>query len=564
MCTRSAPAGNLCVVPRHPLGVAVAVILALALAGSACAGPSTDDGAGSSGTISRANRDLVESTERPKLGGKIVYGLNAETNGWNPSTNQWAAAGLQVAHTIFDTLTAFDQSSEIHPYLAESYQPNSDFTEWTFKLRPGVTFHNGKAVTAAAVVRSQQYLSKSPVTSGAYYYIDSFTAVDELTFKVKTKQRWVGFPMVFATQIGVVTEPDWLESNDSLKPIGTGPFVLESWEINSTLVVTKNPSYWRKDADGTAFPYLDSIEFRVIVDDNSRGAALMAKDIDVMESFSGVQIQDFQRSGGYQILSSPRGETAESFVQLNTRQPPLDDVDARTALAYATDKKAIIDTMTGGFNEEANGPFSPASPWFRDPGYPQFDQDKARDLVKKVKAKHGGVFAITLTGAGEPQTIRLQQILQGQWAAVGIDVSLETLDQATLIIEVVTGKYQATAWSQFDAPDPSLDAVWWAPELATDPPAFSLNFARNADEKIGDALAAARGATDKDEAKQQYAIVQQRLSADVPYLWLYHHTVAIIGSPRLVNMTKYTLPDGAPGLDLNQGSHPLYQVWLKE
>jgi ABC-type transport system substrate-binding protein len=542
-----------------------AVVLSVALTAlTACAGNNATSNGVSGDTVSRANKDLVENTDKPVLGGKIVYGLNAETNGWNPSTNQWATAGLQVAHTIFDTLTAFDASSDVHPYLAESYTPNDDFTVWTFKLRPNITFHNGRPVTADAVVRNQRYLSTSPVTSGAYYYVDSFSVVDTLTFTVKAKQSWVGFPMVFTTQIGVVAEPDWLESNDSLQPIGTGPFAFDSWEINNKLSVKKNPHYWRTDADGTPYPYLDAIEFRVIVDDNSRGAALRAKDVDLIESFNGLQIQEFQQGGGFQILSSPHGETTENFIQLNTKKAPLDDVDARTALAYATDKKTIIDTMTGGFNEEANGPFSPSSPWYAESGYPQFDQDKAREYVKKVKDRHEGVFSVTLTGSGDPQTIRLQQIVQGQWAAVGVDVTLETVDQPTLIIEVVTGKYQATAWLQFDAPDPSLDAVWWAPELATDPPAFSLNFARNKDPQIGDALTAARAARTKDEAKRQYAIVQQRMAVDVPYLWLYHQTVGIIGSPRLVNMTKYTLPDGALGLDLQQGSHPLYQVWLKD
>jgi ABC-type transport system substrate-binding protein len=536
---------------------------ALVAAVGACTPATTTSTSDNTGTVSRANKGIVESGEKPRIGGKIVYGLNAETNGWNPSTNQWAAAGLEVAHTFFDTLTAFDAESKIHPFLVERFDHNPAYTEWTFTLRSGVTFSNGKPLTAEAVVRNQNYLKKSPVTAGAYYYIDSITAKDTNTFVMISRRPWVGLPSMLATQIGVVADPDWLESNDGLEPIGTGPFVLTSWEIGNKLIVEKNPHYWRKDADGTPFPYLDAVEFRVITDENSRAAALQAKDIDIMESFTGPQIQAFQKLDGYQILSDPEGETTESFIQLNTKVAPLDDVDARTALAYATDKQAIIDSMTNGFNEPAEGPFAKSSPYYSPTGYPEYDHGKATELVDKVKARHGS-FALTLTGSGDPTAVKLQQLIQAQWQAVGVAVSLETVEQATLIIEVVTGKYQAPSWLQFDGPDPALDGVWWSPELASDPPAFSLNFARLDDAAIGAALAAARAATSPDEARQQYAIVAHRLAVDVPYVWLYHQTVAIIGTQRLVNMTKYTLPDGAAGLDLVQGSHPLHQVWLRD
>ncbi len=541
-----------------------ALVVTVALAGVSCSSTSSTNAGGTSNdTVSRENRGIVESDEKPRVGGRLVYGLSAESNGWNPSTNQWAASGLEVTHAIFDTLTAFDQNSEIHPYLAQDYSHNADFTEWKIKLRPGVKLQNGKTVTADTVVRNQKYLKKSPVTGGAYIKVDDYTAEDTNTVVVKLNEPWVTYPMSLATQLGVVADPDWLESNDGLKPIGTGPFALDSWQIGNKLTVKKNPNYWRKDKDGTPYPYLDSVEFRVITDSDSRGNALRAKDIDMMQSFSGLQVQSFQAEDQFQILSSPKGETSENFVQLNTMSPPLDDPDARMALAYATNKDDVNEAMTGGFNELANGPFAKSSPWYKDTAYPQFDQAKAKELVDKVKAKHGS-FRFKLSGGPDPQTQKLQQLLQQQWSAVGIDIELETLEQATLIINVVSGSYQATSWEQFDAPNPALDGVWWEPQLAVAPPAFSLNFARNKDEAIGTALATARGSDDPAKVKAAIGAVQDRLAADVPYVWLYHTNVSIIGSKRIVNMTHYTLPDGAVGLDLVQGSHPLYQVWLKD
>ncbi len=542
-----------------------ALLLTVALAGVACTSTSSTNtsGANTDGTVSRENKGIVESDEKPKAGGRLVYGLVAETNGWNPSTNQWAASGLEVTHAIFDTLTAFDENSEIHPYLAESYSHNDTFTEWKIKLRPGIKLHNGKTVTADTIVRNQTYLKKSPVTGGAYIKVDGYTAEDTNTVVVKLNEPWVTYPMSLATQLGVVADADWLESNDGLHPIGTGPFVFGEWTIGNKLTVKKNPNYWRKDKDGAAYPYLDSVEFRVIPDSDSRGNALRAGDIDMMESFSGTQVQAFQTDDKFQILSNPKGETAEHFVQLNTMSPPLDDPNARLALAYATNKDDVNEVMNGGFNELANGPFAPSSPWYKATDYPQFDQAKAKELVDKVKKDHGS-FAFKLSGGPDPVTQKEQQLLQQQWKAVGIDVELETLEQATLIINVVSGNYQATAWEQFDSPNPTLDGVWWEPELAVKPPTFSLNFARNKDDQIGTALATARGSADPATVKTAIGVVQDRLAADVPYVWMYHSHVSIIGTTRIVNMTKYTLPDGAVGLDVVQGSHPLYQVWLKD
>ncbi len=542
---------------------AVVAFVALGLLAAGCGGGSTADTGNSPGSASRENKDLVESAAKPVVGGRMVYGLIAESNGWNPSTNQWATSGQQVARALFDTLAAFDEKSEIHPYLAAGFEHNADFTQWKIKLRPGVTLANGKPVTAETVVRDQQYLKKSPVMGGAFTFVKGYSTEGDLTVVVDLTDPWANYPMTLTTQFGVVTDPDWLESNDSLHPIGTGPFMLDTWEIGNKLVVKKNPNYWQVDKNGTRLPYLDSIEYRVITDSQSRGNALRAKDIDVLESVNGTQITSFQAEPDYQIFSNSKGESSEFFIQLNTTSAPLNDLNARRALAYATDKASITEALTGGLDEPADGPFATSSPWYTPTDYPQYDPATAKSLVDQVKADHGGDFTIRLSGPPDTFTQQLEQMLQAQWSAVGITVTIETLEQAALIISVVTGRYQATSWLQFGNPNPSLDSVYWRPDLAVEPPTFSLNFTRLKDEEIGTALKAARATSDPAAFKAAYAIVQKRLAADVPYLWLYHQQVALIASKRVVNLTKYTLPDGATGLDLSNGTHPVSQVWLQ-
>lgn len=548
------------------LAALIAMAVALGLLGSGCGSDTKSSGSGSTGdTVSRANQGMVESSDTPKVGGKLVYALTAESNGWNPATNQWAPSGLIVSSAIFDHLTAYDDKSQIKPFLAESFTPNADMTQWTFKLRPNITLTNGKPVDADLVIRNQQYLSKSPITGPAYKYsgVTSFTKQDALTFLVTLSRPSAVYPIAFATQLGVVADPDWLESNDGLKPIGSGPFILDSWEIGNKLTVRKNPSYWRKDAAGTQMPYLDSVEFRMIPDSDTRTKALQAKDVDVVQTFAGQQVQNFQNQDGIQIYSDSKGESREQMVMLNTQAPPFNDPDARRALALATDRRQFSDTVSNGFDELASGFIAPSSPWYSPSDYPDYDLTKAKELVEQVKAKNGGSFRFTLQGVSEPESKVGAQTLIAQWQAAGIDVQADLTESAKLIIGVVAGGYQSVLWGQFDSPNPYADGVWIDPDLATPPPEFTLNFSRIKDPAIGDALRTGGQSSSFDVQKQQMAVVQQQLGKDIPFVWLTHIRESLIASDRVVNLVNWTLPDGTKGLDLNQGGHPLTQVWLR-
>lgn len=529
------------------------------LISTACGG---GDNRSAQGTLPR-NAGAIENEETPQPGGKIVYGLIAETNGWNPGSSQWAASGLEVAHTIFDTLSAFDAELNIQPFAAESFTPSADYKQWVIKLRPGMTFHNGEPVTADAVRQNFEYLKSSNLTKDAFEPIASFETRSELELVVNMKEPWANYPNALATQIGVITEPDWLRSGDVRNPIGSGPFVFDSWEPNASLRVRKNPNYWQK-----GYPLLDEIEFRAIPDAGTRSQSLEAGTIDIMQMSDPPYIRKFLEqadSGKYQVFSDTKGETAEVFVQLNTTEPPFDDPDARRALAYATNKQELVDALAEGLYTTADGPFAPSSPWYTETEYPKYDEAKAKELIEKVKAKNGGKFEFTLIGSVTPGVLEQMQFLKQRWEELGITVRLDTLQQLELILRVISGNYQATMWQQFDYPHPLGDSIWWHPMSARDKgdPSPSLNFARNKNEKIGQYLDQARATTDKTEEKRLYQEVQKELAKDVPYIFLYHTQIAVIANDRLVNVVNYKLPDGKKGIELQQGFHPLYQVWIR-
>lgn len=552
----------------------LALLGVLAAMAVACGTPSTDD---SAGTIPPAgNAGVVESSEPPQVGGTLTYGLSAETNGWNPGSSQWAPAGEQVAKTFFDTLSAYDEESKIQPNLAAKFEHNDTYTQWTITMRPGVTLHNGKPVDGKLVKANQEYLKTSELTKRPYDPIDNFALnADPLAVVVNMKEPWVNYPYALATQIGVVVDQDWLASKNVDKPIGTGPFALQSWTPEKELVVTKNPSYWRKDERGVQLPYLDKVVFRPITDDTSRSASLKKGDIDVMQSANPQDIIAFKEAGArgeYQVFNAVRGETSESMVMLNTKAAPLNDPDARRALAYATNKKDYIDTVAQGLYEPANGPFAPSSRWYNkevETTYPQFDQAKARELVEKVKAKNGGQFAFKLVGPPGATVGQSLAAIQGQWKEVGIDVTIDQVEQAPLIVQVLTGGYQAVIWQQFASPHPLGDSIWWHPQASAEIPTFALNFARNEDPAIGAALDDGRHTTDPAKELADYQAVQKLLAQDVPYVWLFHSQISVVARNNVINVVNYKLPpnekgEQKKGLELQNGSHPLYMAWIKK
>jgi len=557
--------------PRRPprtIGAGAATVIAIALLLSGCvrsADPATNVADGPAAPTSKYISE-VTSDQQPKLGGQLVYALPDDTNSWNPALAQWGSYSMTEARAIFDFLTTFDSDGKVKPYLAQSLDPNADFTSWTIKLRPGVTFTNGKVLDANTLMRIQQYMRASPIVGEALQYISGWKVVDDLTLQVSMSQPWPQFAAGLASQVGAIADPDWLVQNEGISAVGTGPFKIDHWDIGKRMELSRNPSYWRTDQWGNHFPYLDRLSFAIITDDSARASALRSGDVDVsLQSFANSDITSLKAAaeqGDFQVLSDNAQETAEDHIILNTAAAPFDDPNARLALAYATDQPDYLKTVTGGLNQPADSAYAPGSPWYNNVPYPTYDPVKAADLVAKVKAAHGGEFTFELMAQRTPEAMRVQQYLQDQWGKVGIKVVPVNVDQQAKIILTVVGNFQASVMQLFDSPSPANDCVFWrASGKAVGTP--TLNFSRLNDPEMTKACDSIERSADPAQIKQLVGQVQQRIAQTVPYIWLSHTPRTIVANTRVVNLANWTLPDGTRGLDFIQGSVPLYQVWLK-
>ncbi len=546
---------------RTFLGRSAAAAGAVALAGaagtavSAC---SSDPGAATS-TTSSATSGV------PVRGGSLTIGTMAEIDGFSPSQNRWDTNGLLYANTVYDPLMAVAEDGSIQPYLAESLVPNSTFDVWTLALRPGVTFHDGTALTSTVVKNNFAALASSALTGGAVAGIGSIATPDDLTVVFTLDDPATGFAAGLTTQAGYVVAQATLDQSagsapaSSVTPVGTGPFVYSAWQPNSHFTATRNPDYWQR-----GLPYLDQVTYRPIVDTTQREDSLKTGAVDALISIDAQTYEHFRDEPGYESLfeTSPViGSPTMGFMLLNCVRPPTDDLRIRQALARATDQVAIQKVFGDGSVQVIDGLFLPGSPYYSRTGYPAHDPAGAKSLVAEYAAQHGAP-SIQISSTPDPRTIQLVQVVQQMWQQAGVHVSITVVQQADVIIDLLTGAFQAVPSAQFGAVDPDLNYPWLSSTTVQPIGTVGLNFARNDDPVIEAALVSARGTLDQATRVDAYRTVDERLAVDLPYAWIGRDIFPFAAVDRVQGIRTLTLPGGRAGYAYNEGVFFPAHLWL--
>lgn len=553
-------------------------VVAVALFGgllASCAKDAASNADQSTDTTNKAGQVAVSVTAKanqPKPGGSITYGIEAETDGFDPTNNRWAISGLMIANAVLDPIAAFDDNKQPQPYLAEKFEHSDDYRSWTIKSRPNITFQNGQPLDSKAAKQFTEAVKNSPLTGPAARPIQSVDIVDDLTIRINMSQPWVAFPALLTGQGGMIIAPEQLDlaakkdPAGSNKPIGTGPFVFKEYVRDDHFSATKNAGYWQKDKFGQPMPYLDEVVFKPILDPQSRIAALQAGNVNVIhdDHYDKVQtLKGLAQQGSIQYFQGG-GEDEESFVMINMQEEPLSDKRLRQALAYATDLTAVEAVTEAPTEQRADGPWNKDGDWYAPSGYPQFDLAKAKQLVDQWKADHGGQapkFALSSTPA--PDNAKVAQALQELWKAAGFDVSVETGEQTKIILNAVTAQYQAVLFRQFSAPDPDGETHWWLSQNATAKGTLGLNFARIKNEKLDAALDKGRSSVNLADRKAAYAEIAKIFGDEVPYVWMHHTRWSIAADTKVRDILNGTLPNGTPSLPVQAGVHRLTYAWLE-
>ncbi|HEY5154424.1 MAG TPA: ABC transporter substrate-binding protein, partial [Acidimicrobiales bacterium] len=463
---------------RTPLLMVAAILTAVTLTAGACGASKSDSTtaattAGDSGVATTPAASGAKYNEgTPTDGGKLVWGLAAETDSFSPLTGRWDVSGHMMGSAIFDPLTTLDDNGEPVPYLAESLTPNADNTEWDIKLHSGVMFHDGTPLTADVVVQNLTEAKKALITGKGLAGVKAVATIDPLTVKVTTTQPWATFPTALASQIGYMAAPAMIsDQHGGEHPVGTGPFKFKEWVQGDHMSAVKNASYWQK-----GLPHLDEIDFKIVTDDQQRVADLADGTVDAMTTSTASSVTQLRTMTDFNVLEDAKGE--ERFATLNTAQPPFDNLKARQAMAYATDINRYIAAIGPDVYQSVNGMFAPGQLGYTaDSGYPAYDLAKAKQLVADYTAETGQALSFTFLNTSTIDDTKTSQLLKDMWEQAGMKVALQNVGEQDEVVAVVLGKYQAADWRNFGQPDPDGDYLWWHSSSVGQGADISLNTA---------------------------------------------------------------------------------------
>jgi len=474
----------------------------------------------------------------------VQFGLEAETNGgFCLPDSVLAASGIQVVTAIYDTLMTLNAKGEYVPYLAKSVTPNTDFTQWTITLRPGVQFHDGTPFDSEALklnldtYRGQNPNIKPRLNVFIWSNVASVEVTGPLSVVVTTKVPWVAFPALLSGsgRTGMVA-PAQLANRDSCATnmIGTGPFQLVDWRPDESLTVKKNENYWQQ-----GLPYLDEIVFRPLTESASRIIGLQSGQLDLITTGTTQSVIDLKQSakaGDNKVIVSDNGAET-GYLMLNVSKPPFDDPIARQAVAAAGDARESNRIRNKGLNTIATGPFPPDNPAYVKNNTRLHDVAKAKKLNAQYEAKHGQPISFEYLTNPESETLALAALFKEQEKQAGIEVSIRTVDQATLINEAVAGSFQGMAFRNHPGGDPDTQYVWWHS-------GSPVNFGRINDPEIDRLLDEARSEPDAATRVANYRELNKLFGKELYNLWAWYTLWAVGYQNNVKGVAGPPLPDG--------------------
>jgi peptide/nickel transport system substrate-binding protein len=412
------------------------------------------------GTVTATSASAAGSSQ-PVSGGTMTVleaagGIGDWPQGLDPAINSLSAEDEPMYDAIYGQLFTQNAKGDPEPDLATGYKFVDGGKTVDIFLRHGVTFSDGTPFNASAVAWN---IRRDLDPANACLCDTSFPVATPLSTGVATDGAYtvvLHLKEVFSpiiTAFSAINPPDWIASPTAfnkmgqkafaLNPVGAGPFTVVSDELNSSLVLKKNPTYWDK-----GHPYLDGLTFKSVATPEAGYEALLSGQAQAMQQVGGAisVVQTAEKNSQVRVIATP--PVANSALQLNTKTAPFNNIVAREAIYYATDGTALNKVINGGEGtpgETGDGAGS-LFPIPNPPGYRTYDLAKAKALVKQL----GG---LTFTIIGTAQTAQAEEAEGAEFEQAGMKVTLNTTD--TLEQEVAA--FQTNSWQAIPGGAGGLD-----------------------------------------------------------------------------------------------------------
>ena len=454
------------------------------------------------------------SGEKPVIGGTLNMGLESAVSTLDPTAALAQPADKDVALAIYDPLVSFDEDGKFIPYLAKSVTASFDLKTWTVVLNPNIKFSDNTPLNADAVIAHWQRMIK-PANKSQWQKTAAQhgapTKTDDLTLVFNMSEPYVGFINDIAGSMGYIPSPTAVAADPKgfgLKPVGSGPFILQSFETGGKIVVKKNPSYWKKDKNGNSLPYLDGINFIPIPESDKRLQALETGDIDLMQTADTSTVVAAEEKG---LQIQKISGSSSTIILLNTGAEPTNNRLVRQALSAATDRQAINEVVYKGARVVALSGYAPDSP-YRNPEakQPSYDPEAAKQLL----AEYGQSVSIILECIATPEAKQITQLIKENWEAVGVTVTLKEQEQGAYVARLYgkKGDYQAACFrsDQFVDPDQLRSSI------GTN---GTSNLTLYSNRDVDNYLIEGKSSADFETRKAAYFKIQEIIAVDVPTIF---------------------------------------------
>nr|WP_255636062.1 ABC transporter substrate-binding protein [Azospirillum sp. 412522] len=411
-----------------------------------------------------------------------------------------------AAYLIFNGLTVISHDMTVKPDLAERWERSDDLKTWTFHLRKGVKFHNGRELEAEDVVATIARIQDKATGSTArvnFEIVESMKALDPLTVQFQLKAPYAGFAELFGERQARIVPRDAVDTLAS-KPVGTGPFEFVSFAPGDRIVLKRNPNYFEP-----GLPKLDEVIVRILPESSAQVAALTTGELDLVWNLPLEAIDNVKADPKLKIDSVPTS-TWDGVIMNNTVKP-FDDPRVRKAVAMALDKQAITQIALFGNGTPTHSPIPPSHPYYnKDLKIAKGDPAGAKKLLAEAGYPNG--FEVTLhTPAGRATRERLGLAVRELLKPAGITVNVQRVPFDVFLkdIEGKAGFYIDGFFSR-----PTIDTSvypWYHSRGSWNTALWSYS-----NPKMDTLLDGARQAKSEDEAKALYTQVQALAVEDSP------------------------------------------------
>lgn len=478
----------------------------------------------------------------PQKGGKIVRAISTEPSTLDP--NGGAASGQNVLLPyLLDTLVYRDLDNSYKPYLAESWKVAPNGMTYIFNLKPGILFHDGTPLNAAAVVftytRAVQEGSKSALVS-ALSSVEKIEAVSDTQVVFTLKRPSTTLLSALSNAYAGIISPAAVEKlgdKFGLSPVGSGPFMMKEWKPGETITLARFDSYAWPPAvvKNTGAPLIDELVFKIVPDATAVLTGFQAGEIDMLFVNQPAQFKALGKDKNATLVEA----NLHSLIYLgfNVAKQPFDNVDVRNAIAAAINKEEIVKLAVGGKGTAAFSPLPPTLPGF-DASLadlaPKFDLTTAAELLKKAgyeqqadqswkNTASGEMLILEILTSTRPPNETIATIVQDQLSKLGVAVTIKALDSNAVTELGNKGDYQVMLW-RYDWNDPDVLNMYLSSSRIG-----KTNRSNYSNPAVDELLSKAGATMDEGKRNGLYVDAQKLIIADQPWVPLYSpiDTIAI-------------------------------------